>query len=102
MVSVVKSIRVGARKSMLSKTFESPTFMVVVGAAVSDAVGKSAMLEIVHELWSILFKNDDLALVNIVIEYKDDEVVGGFVILSIAKVRVVPAGTTLPKNPLKK
>ena len=50
MVSVVKSIVVGARKSILSRILESPTFMVVVGAAVREAVGKLAIFDIVQSL----------------------------------------------------
>ena len=47
---MVKSIPVGARKSILSKTLLSPTFIAVEGAAVREAVGKSAIFDIVQSL----------------------------------------------------
>ena len=49
-----------------------------------------------------MVKNDDFAVVRIVIEKAVVEVVGGVAMLSIANVKVVPAGTKAPKNPLQK
>ena len=68
MVSVLKSMRVGARKSRLRLTLELPTCIVVLVEAEREAVGKSIMLEMGQVDWSILLKKEALALVRMVME----------------------------------
>ena len=75
--------------------------MVELGTKEREAVGKLMMLVIVQVDWSILFRYEVVAEVSMVIEYREEAVVGGLIILPILKVKVLPASTKELKNPLK-